>query len=110
MTDKEIILGKIEGFAGLGPDWDGEGAAVISPRAIAVAKAVISQPSTRVRGCWPVPTHDGGVQLEWSAQNPRLYLEVEITPEGGVEVFVVGGDASEEEDSFHIVIPPCQTT
>ena len=98
MITKEESLAQLDKFSTYGPDWDYEGAPPISPTALEMARRIILDTDTDA--CWVVPTHSGGVTLEWQASNPNLYVEAEITPNGDVEVFTMVG-----HKSFHFVIP-----
>jgi hypothetical protein len=67
---------RLEELAALKPNWDSYGAEAINPLAIQCAKAML----WRLGPGWiPVPTSDGGVQLEGS--HLECYVEINISTE-----------------------------
>jgi len=75
-------LAKLDSFLSLKKDWDSYGASPIDPKAVAAAKRFLS-------ACQPVPTNDGGVQLEWHLMGQEI--EIVFNAKGEiVEVYVEG--------------------
>lgn len=83
----EVALNRIRDLAALGPNWDSYGARPLQRDAIVHAirlLAVVMQ--SHVSSPEIVPTSSGGLQLEWHRNG--AVLEMEVTPERRVEVFL----------------------
>lgn len=91
---------RLYGFAALPSDWDSYGASPIQPLPIRLATALLSAlgPMTHGLSAQPVPTSDGGVQLEWHGANG--VLEIEIAPDGRCGVFVSDLDGSSSREAL----------
>jgi hypothetical protein len=63
----------MEGFAGLPRNWDSYGAKKINPVAIRWAKELLDKLGD---GWIPVPTPEGGVQLEWHRDGVDIEIDI----------------------------------
>lgn len=90
-------LRKLDELKNLPEDWDSYGADLISPNAIAKAKAILTSVMIafdRIIGIVVqltdvIPIADGGVQLEWIG--PHAELEIEISPTGNISLLYISG-------------------
>jgi len=98
------LLEQLKEFAEYGPDWDGYGARVISPLALAAAAEFLQDEA--LAGIAPVyqglvePRHGGGLRLAWATTDPEAeddaYVEITIDPEGVLNWLGVKGTETEE--------------
>lgn len=94
---------RIAEMAALPADWDGEGAAPLSGRAIAAASLLIeavAEAQERLTGerqaPWTsAPIADGGLQVEWLGRGARI--DVQVAPNGTYGYMVKQGRGTNAE-------------
>ena len=109
-VEPDIIAGwlhdsfeRLAELAELGPGWDGDDAAQVSPRSLDEARRFllalqVSLPTATPDGPQPdaiMPLLSGGVQLEWAS--PRGALEIEVKPDGTLGYLIAHGQGASRE-------------
>ncbi|MEM9915893.1 MAG: hypothetical protein AAF911_13110 [Planctomycetota bacterium] len=70
------VLAKLQSFGNIRANWDGDGAQAIDGKVIDVAMSFIQSNADLIESpFYVVPTHFGGVQLEWVRGLRELELE-----------------------------------
>jgi len=81
------------------PDWNGHGARALRPEAIGLGVRILAALYRGAEGRpfpWIVPTFRGGLQYEW--HEGGVDLEIDIDPNGSVEVVFVDRNERKEWD------------
>jgi hypothetical protein len=90
MTPEETF-DRLESFRKLEPGWDSYQAEAITEDALQLASLLLGVPEIS-------PTVAGGVLLEWRQHRPGgLYVEIEVLPDGMLEVLLMRGDETAQE-------------
>lgn len=84
-------------FLSLGDNWNGYGERPIHEGAIKKAVAVLNAVCREGPAPQVVPTSDGGVQIEWEAN--QYEIEIEIPPVGPALILIVDPSGEEKEVS-----------
>lgn len=98
------LLAELNRLNQLEPNWDGEAAAAITPRAIGEARQILSNAlgsypllERSLRPFFVVPSPDGGVDLEW--RSGQRSVEIAIDPDGTIAFLTA--DRTGERPRFH---------
>lgn len=92
-------LARLESFRALQPGWDSFQAEPLTEDAVQLASLLLGVPEIS-------PTVAGGVLLEWRQQRPGgLYVEIEVLPDGMLEVLLMRGDEPAQEWSRDALQP-----
>lgn len=98
-------LERLESFVKLEPNWDSYDAAVISVKAVEMARAVLREIDFDLyTNVTVVPMPDGGVQIDCDAHTEGQYcLEIECHPNGKFGMLDGGTVAYKEYDEIESV-------
>lgn len=92
-------LTRLDAFRELEPGWDSYEAKPIAEEALILAALLLRSPEI-------FPTVEGGIQLEWREHKPGgLYVEIEVLPDGMIEVLLMRGDEAAQEWSKEAMEP-----
>jgi hypothetical protein len=84
-------LNALKKLTSLRPNWDSYSGLIISTESLANARLLLSSiRADQIPGPFIAPISNGGVALEWT-QAPRD-LEIELLPDGSVEILTANGD------------------